>query len=103
MLSIRKTSFCLFFFVYSGASDSLLTFILSFSLVQIMQKRLMELNNRGLDATSRKAKKRALELATEQLENRYWLLFFEDDSCQAIWSRHGCINMDMVLRTKGLE
>ena len=53
-----------------------------------------------MDATVKKVQKKAFELAKRQLHNRFWLVYFEDNTCQVIWSKHNNVRMDMVERTK---
>ena len=67
---------------------------------QSSKKKMPDRAGKGLDAGSRRTKKRAIEIAKQQLKHRYWLLYFEDNSSQVIWSCHGSIKMDMLLRTK---
>ena len=43
---------------------------------------------------------RAEKIAREQLKNRYWLVHYEDNTCDALWSRHNSIVLDMVAITK---
>ncbi|XP_075242665.1 uncharacterized protein LOC142337336 [Convolutriloba macropyga] len=61
-------------------------------------RRLPERANRGVN--NRDVVNRAEEIAREQLKNRYWLVHYEDNTCDASWSRHNSIVLDMVARTK---
>ena len=82
------------YFFYPAISPLIL------SMLQLSQKRLPDRANRGLDINSRKTKKRALEITLQQLTNRYWLLYFEDNSVHTIWSRHGSVVLDMMKRSE---
>ena len=71
---------------------------MSVLLILWVLKQLPDRTNRGFDANSKKAKKRAQEIASEQLQNRYWLVFFEDNSVQTIPSLHKYIALDTLDR-----
>ncbi|XP_075261942.1 uncharacterized protein LOC142353562 isoform X2 [Convolutriloba macropyga] len=61
-------------------------------------RRLPARTNRALN--NRQYVNRAEQIARDQLSNRYWRVHYEDNTFDALWSRHNSICLDMVARTK---
>ena len=57
--------------------------------------RLPERVNRGVGVVSRQAMAEAQAIAKKQLENRHWLLIFENRSVGIVWALSSTVCLDI--------